>query len=153
MFKILLHGFIALLLVCKVITIYADSYFTPEIIVITSHQFPLEGIESLNLPNIHIHYLDAIDVIESRLSDSLPTEFEQAKALIKARIAEMDPAVFEQQLHEAYQPLLLMMRYQLDRYPAIIFDSQTVIYGVTDISQAIQRYQQWEKIRRGSHHE
>ncbi len=35
------------------------------------------------------------------------------------------------------------MAYRLNRYPAIIFDEQLVIYGLTDLSQALEKYRQW----------
>ena len=34
-------------------------------------------------------------------------------------------------------------RYGIDRYPAIVFDARAVIYGETDLRQALRRYARW----------
>ena len=36
------------------------------------------------------------------------------------------------------------MQYGIDRYPAIVFDGQAVVYGLTDIYAAYQLYQRWQ---------
>jgi integrating conjugative element protein (TIGR03757 family) len=40
------------------------------------------------------------------------------------------------------------VQYGVDRYPAMVFDGGAVIYGVTDIHQALLRYRQWREGRR-----
>ncbi|PCH60988.1 MAG: hypothetical protein COC05_02485 [Gammaproteobacteria bacterium] len=35
--------------------------------------------------------------------------------------------------------------YGVERYTAIMFDGEVVIYGVTDIREALHRYQQWRE--------
>ena len=40
------------------------------------------------------------------------------------------------------------MQYGIDRIPAIVFDSQAVVYGVTDLSAALAHYQAWQSGRR-----
>ena len=35
--------------------------------------------------------------------------------------------------------------YGLDRYPAIVIDGAAVLYGTTDVAQAITRYQAWRR--------
>ena len=35
------------------------------------------------------------------------------------------------------------MQYGVDRYPAIVFDGQAVVYGVTDLKAALVHYQMW----------
>jgi len=37
---------------------------------------------------------------------------------------------------------LAHLQYQLDRYPAIVFDGMAVIYGVTDLAVAKRLYEQ-----------
>ena len=155
--KILRHYITVILLVGEAAASYADGQIKPgSIVVITSHHRPVTGMQLLDpviQPTTKIYYLDAISIIEDQLSESLPADVDKAKALVDTRIADIGQPVFEQQLRHAYQPLLLMMRYQLDRYPAIIFDRQAVIYGMTDIHQAIKLYQHWVKTKQGSRYE
>jgi integrating conjugative element protein (TIGR03757 family) len=35
------------------------------------------------------------------------------------------------------------MQYGINRYPAIVFDGQAVVYGVTDLNAARAHYQTW----------
>ena len=37
------------------------------------------------------------------------------------------------------------MHYGIDRTPAIVFDRQAVIYGVTELDDAIEQYTQWRE--------
>ncbi len=37
------------------------------------------------------------------------------------------------------------MRYGIDRTPAMVFDGQAVIYGVSDVDEAIERYTRWRE--------
>ncbi len=59
------------------------------------------------------------------------------------RISQIGRLQLDADLRAAYLPLATMMAYDLDRYPVIIFDREAVIYGVTDLAQAVSRYRQW----------
>jgi integrating conjugative element protein (TIGR03757 family) len=83
------------------------------------------------------------------LSEGLPNDETLARALVQQKIAEIGRSKLEDELRTAYLPLGTMMAYGLDRYPVIIFDKQAVIYGMTDLSLAINRYRQWLKDKNG----
>jgi len=36
------------------------------------------------------------------------------------------------------------LQYGIDRFPAMVFDGQCVVYGVTDLGQALHRYHLWQ---------
>ena len=40
---------------------------------------------------------------------------------------------------------LELIRDFVDRYPAIVFDGRAVVYGVTDLVQALNRYEAWQR--------
>lgn len=90
--------------------------------------------------------LDGIQRIETKLSDGLTADPEQSKQVVLRRF---------QQLHEedrarmqrAAMGLAKAMQYGINRYPAIVFDGEVAIYGVTDIGEALQRYQEWREGR------
>lgn len=94
----------------------------------------------------HIYELDGIQRIETKLSDGLTADPEQSKQVVLRRF---------QQLHEedrarmqrAALGLAKAMQYGIDRYPAIVFDGEMAIYGVTDIGEALHRYQEWREGR------
>ena len=89
--------------------------------------------------------LDAVDRIEQRLGKNLPADEDKALALMKQRIAGVGQSQLNQELREAYQALILSMQYGLDRYPAVIFDQQAIVYGVTDLHAATKQYRHWLK--------
>lgn len=126
-----------------------------SIIAITSNQRPFQPADwnntspSENNSEITILSLDAVQSIQEQLSEGLPNDEALARALVQQKIAELGRSKLEDELRAAYLPLGTMMAYGLDRYPVIIFDKQAVIYGMTDLSLAINRYRQWLKDKKG----
>lgn len=134
----------------------ADTNDLPKtIIAITSDQRSIQPIDwnSLGYPGyqaeLSVLNLDSVQSIEARLGKGLPNDEKRARAVIEERVAEIGRAQLDVQLREAYLPLGTMMAYGLDRYPVIIFDQQAVIYGVTDLAQAIDQYRQWREDQQG----
>ena len=137
-------GRYALLITCAItgFVSYADEVAVPHsTVVITSDQFPLSGV---TVPH-RLFNLDAVDRIEQRLGKNLPADEDKALALMKQRIAGVGQSQLNQELREAYQALILSMQYGLDRYPAVIFDQQVIVYGVTDLHAATKQYRHWLK--------
>ena len=126
-----------------------------SIIAITSNQRPFQPVDSHsaspseNNPEITILSLDAVQTIQEQLSEGLPNDETLARASVQRKIAEIGRSKLEDELRTAYLPLSTMMAYGLDRYPVIIFDKQAVIYGMTDLSLAINRYRQWLEDKKG----
>lgn len=126
-----------------------------SIVAITSNQRPIDSVDwnstspSESNPEITILILDAVQSIQDQLSEGLPNDETLARALVQQKIAEIGRSKLEDELRTAYLPLGTMMAYGLDRYPVIIFDKQAVIYGMTDLSLAINRYRQWLKDKNG----
>ena len=52
------------------------------------------------------------------------------------RIEGLDRARLAQELTETVQGLMQARRYGLDRYPAVVFDGERVVYGITDLDAA-----------------
>lgn len=137
-------GRYALLIMCAItgFASYADEAAVPHsTVVITSDQFPLSGVTVSH----QLFNLDAVDRIEQRLGKNLPVDEDKALALMKRRIAAVGQNQLNKELREAYQALILAMKYGLDRYPAVIFDQQVIVYGVTDLHVATNQYRQWLK--------
>lgn len=134
-----------LLLAVLTVSTWADSELPNVITVITADSHPLRVAPELSPyePLIERLNLDAVTHIEKQLSEKLPNDPAQAQAMVKQHIAQIGRQKLDAELRAAYRPLGTMMTYGLDRYPVIIFDRQSVIYGVTDLGQAIVRYQQW----------
>ena len=67
-------------------------------------------------------------------------------ALTISSIPFMSPNNFAapRTVENAAKGLVQAMQYGIDRYPAIVFDGKAVVYGITDVRAATQRYQQWQ---------
>jgi len=89
-----------------------------------------------------VYRLDRIDELQKALSHQLPSDPEQAKQLALRRFQRMD-APLSHQLENAAMGLVLALQYGISRYPAIVFDGQAVVYGVTDIETAARLYDHW----------
>jgi len=126
-----------------------------SIVAITSNQRPIQSVDwksassSENNPEITILNLDAVQSLHDQLSEGLPNDETLARTMVQQKIADIGRSKLEDELRTAYLPLGTMMAYGLDRYPVIIFDQQAVIYGVTDLAQAINQYRQWREDQQG----
>ena len=88
--------------------------------------------------------LDAAKSLSQALSQGLSNNPELAKKIMLERLHSQGSAALNQRYQAAYQGLIKSLHYQLDRYPAIVFNQgQAVIYGVTDLREAVQTYQRW----------
>ena len=90
-----------------------------------------------------VFLIDRIYRFERELSRDLPVDPEAAKQAVLHRFRRMD-AQLSGELENAAKGLAQSMQYGIDRYPAIVFDGEAVVYGLTDVSAAIRLYRQWQ---------
>jgi integrating conjugative element protein (TIGR03757 family) len=113
-----------------------DSPVTGEI---ATNQQPDHGTTELR-----VYELDGIQHIEVQLSQGLTADPEESKRIVLQRIQQLDQTG-RAQAQRAAMGLAKAMQYGIDRYPAIVLDGEVAIYGVTDIRDALRRYQQWQE--------
>lgn len=105
----------------------------------------LAGSDEAHQPlNVHVYELDGISYFEAQLSNALPVDPNHAKQIAIQRIQVLDEQT-KAGVQNAAVGLAKAMQYGIDRYPAIVFDGKTVVYGVTDIGEALDRYRQWRE--------
>lgn len=123
----------------------ASSLWPESVLVVTSDKYPVATPDAFKsyIPKVTLLNLDSVYQIENRLSEGLPANEKLATAEFHRRVEAIGKAQLESALRNAYQSVGAAMAYRLDRYPAIIFDEQLVIYGLTDLSQALEKYRQW----------
>ena len=90
-----------------------------------------------------VYLIDRIHNLQEELSIDLPADPESAKALALQRFQWMDTQL-SRELENTAKGLVQAMQYGIDRYPAIVFDGQAVVYGLTDIYAATELYQRWQ---------
>ena len=121
--------------------------------VFTTTELPATGEAAINRQEVHretelhVYELDGIQRIEAKLSQGLEADPEQSKRVVLQRfqqLREEDRA----RMQRAAMGLAKAMQYGIDRYPAIVFDGEVAIYGVTDIVEALRRYQEWQAGRK-----
>lgn len=97
--------------------------------------------------DLQIYELDGIQRIKTNLSKGLTADPERSRRVVLERIQRMDDAE-RARMQRAAMGLARALQYGIDRYPAIVFDGEAAIYGVTDVHAALQRYRQWREGRR-----
>ena len=111
----------------------------PAIEVFTDSTFQVVSASD----NTTVYVMDRINQLQQALSDDLPSDPENSKQLVLARFQRMD-AQLSSELENAAKGLVQAMQYGINRYPAIVFDGDAVVYGVTDVTAATQLYQRWQ---------
>lgn len=120
--------------------------------VFTTTESPVTGESTFNRQpdstgmEFHIYELDGIQRIEAKLSEGLTADPEQAKRVVLQRFRQLhedDRA----RMQRAAMGLAKAMQYGINHYPAIVFDGDIAIYGVTDIGEALHRYHEWREGR------
>lgn len=97
-------------------------------------------------PYLQTYNLDGIERIETQLSEGLTADPEQSKKLVLHRFQQLNGDDYAR-MQQAAIGLAKAVQYGVDRYPAMVFDGEAVIYGVTDIHQALFQYRQWREGR------
>lgn len=142
------RGHLLLGLVLPLASIAAESRMPSRIEIISDATHPVENIATVqkqlrNGASIHYFTIDAQVRLDEKLSQDLPADPEQARAIALKRIQALDRPGLARQLSESFEGLLLAQRYGIDRYPAVVFDEgKSVVYGVTDLQEAVRLYQQ-----------
>jgi integrating conjugative element protein (TIGR03757 family) len=114
--------------------------------VFTTSEQPVVGAEHerLRTATITTYAVDGLERFESGLSEGLPGGPEAAKAEALRRIQHLDDARMASAKNAALG-LAKAVQYGVDRYPAIVFDGRAVVYGVTDLVEALDRFEAWQR--------
>ena len=91
---------------------------------------------------VQVYRLDGIERLESALSRDLPADLGSASRVALDRIQQLDRQTTEH-LERSALGLAKTVQYGIDRVPAVVFDGEVVVYGVTDLRQALDHYRQW----------
>ena len=92
--------------------------------------------------DLQVYELDGIQRFETQLSSNLPTNPDRSKQIAMQRIQQLDEQAMAAVKNTAVG-LAKAMQYGVDRYPAVVFDGEVVVYGMTDINSALDHYRAW----------
>ncbi len=126
------------------------EWYPRRIEVFTTTDTQVTGTPSLvtspDRPEIEVlsYELDGIQQSETQLSSNLPTDPNQSKQIALQRIQQLDEQATTA-IQNAAVGLAKAMQYGIDRNPAIVFNGQVVVYGVTDLKVALGHYRIWRE--------
>ena len=154
--KVSSHSFRNQLFCLVSLVLFADTTFAgqvgsfPPLVVevFISDKHAIIGADTAALDSnsrqlaIVVYKINAIQSIERDLSANLPVEPQQSKQVVLHRIQSLGEQT-RSAMQSAAMGLAKAMQYGIDRYPAIVFDSQAVVYGVTDLKAALGFHQAW----------
>lgn len=123
---------------------WADDELSVE--VFTTNERTIVGAdhERLYAATVQTYGVDSLERFEAGLSEGLPSDPEAAKAEGLHRIQQLDDAGMAPAKNAAIG-LAKAVQLGVDRYPAIVFDERAVVYGVTDLVDAVARYEAWRE--------
>jgi integrating conjugative element protein (TIGR03757 family) len=115
----------------------------PKAEVFTSAQYP---ITTDITPGVQVYRLDAPARLEGEITARLPSDPSEAYAFAEEAL-KVQWREQAKRLTETYQGVLKARQYGLQKLPAIVFDGRAVVYGVTDLEQALGDYRRWQGAR------
>jgi integrating conjugative element protein (TIGR03757 family) len=101
--------------------------------------FTLSTIAMMNTHGATIYYVDGISQVENFLSAGLPKDPGAAESIVKDRWGRLGREG-NQRLQHAGVGLGRSVQLGVNRAPAIVFDGKAIVYGVTDVAQALEIY-------------
>ena len=114
----------------------------PLVEVFTASDVPINPDHQVD--RLQVYEIDGIQQFEEQVSRGLSEDANTAKLQAIKRTTQLDEGQ-KQQVERAAVVLSKAMQYGIDRYPAIVFDGEAVVYGLTDLTEAIHRYRQWRE--------
>ncbi|UMB77386.1 TIGR03757 family integrating conjugative element protein [Dickeya fangzhongdai] len=93
-------------------------------------------------------YLDAPDKIQADLFTGLSADPRQAEARARAVLTSPEFRQRQADLSSAFAGVIKAWQLQLQRYPAVVFDDNYVVYGTTDVDLASAHLSNWQEARR-----
>ena len=101
-------------------------------------------ITDWKVDRVELYEIDGIRQFEEEISRGLSVDTNTAKRQAIDHVAQLDEGQ-KQQVQRSAIGLSKAMQYGIDRYPAVVFNRESVVYGVTDLTEAIHRYRQWRE--------
>ena len=114
--------------------------------IFTSSDLPIKRLHGFVLRHpeiaLRVHTLDAIERFEDDLSQGLPADPYRAKRLALGRLQQLSTHN-RTRLQHAATSIATALSYGVKKYPAIVFDGEFVVYGLSDPLRALEHYRRW----------
>lgn len=128
-------------------TVYAEALSGPiTVLAFTdSRRFPIGHLDNPEV-SVTIYDLAAPKLAMAQLNAEikLPANPAQATTLAKDYLQQHQDGL-AQRILPTYEGLGKAINLGLSHYPALVFNGQAVIYGITDIQEGLAIYQHWHQ--------
>ena len=118
----------------------------PTVEVFATAEFPFDAsLETATVSRtVRVYEIDGVDRFEEDLSSGLSADADIARGEALERIGRLTEGHL-QRVRRVALGLSKAVQYGIDRYPAIVLDGEAVIYGVTDVEEAVRLYRRWQE--------
>ena len=104
-----------------------------DVLVVTDSRHPVQAPAGARVIE-----LDQATRIEAELASHLPTDPQQAEALVRQRLREGGEAL-QRRIGHAYQGVADAWGLGITKIPAVVVDHRYVVYGEPDVARAVAR--------------
>ncbi|CUJ76263.1 integrating conjugative element protein%2C PFL_4709 family [Achromobacter xylosoxidans] len=118
------------------LAVFSPATFAADVVVVTDSHHPVKTMGGERLIE-----LDEAPRIEAELSANLPTDPDQATALVKRRLTQGGTDL-QRRIATAYQGVTDAWSLGITAVPAVVVDQRYVVYGEPDVARAIARIEQ-----------
>ncbi len=118
------------------LAVFSPATFAADVLVVTDSHHPVKAMGGERLIE-----LDEAPRIKAELSASLPTDPDQAAAIVKRRLSN-GGADLQRRIASAYQGVTDAWSLGITSIPAVVVDQRYVVYGEPDVARAIARIEQ-----------
>ena len=118
------------------LAVFSPVTFAADVVVVTDRHHPVKTMGGERLIE-----LDEAPRIEAELSANLPTDPDQATALVKRRLTQGGTDL-QRRIATAYQGVTDAWSLGITAVPAVVVDQRYVVYGEPDVARAIARIEQ-----------
>ncbi|RMO37200.1 TIGR03757 family integrating conjugative element protein, partial [Pseudomonas savastanoi] len=133
-----LLGFLGLVMAAQITLAHAETW------VITDRNHPVQ-----TPAHVRLILLDEQERLETKLSEGLLANQQQAIAIMQQRLKSSDAQRLQRDLALAQQNLVDAWSIGVTKVPAVVVDRTFVVYGEPNVLAAEQRIAQW----RAAHHQ
>lgn len=118
------------------LAVFSPATFAADVVVVTDSHHPVKTMGGERLIE-----LDEAPRIEAELSANLPTDPDQATALVKRRLTQGGTDL-QRRIATAYQGATDAWSLGITAVPAVVVDQRYVVYGESDVARAVARIEQ-----------
>jgi integrating conjugative element protein (TIGR03757 family) len=118
------------------LAVFSPATYAADVVVVTDSRHPVKTMGGERLIE-----LDEPSGIEAELSAQLPTDPEQATAIVKGRLNK-GGADLQRRIAAAYQGVADAWSLGITTIPAVVVDQRYVVYGEADVGRAVTRIEQ-----------